>query len=88
MYHRLVLHGKLRTAVRWKTERETGGILHPGDWCTKTGDWLMEVLCSKKPEARKPNAVSLDLYPNRPMELIPVDITDDMVTAVAGRLLG
>ena len=36
-YHSLVLHGKLWTLVRWITERETGGVLHPGDRCTKTG---------------------------------------------------
>ena len=26
-YHSLMLHGKLRTAVRWITEQETGGVL-------------------------------------------------------------
>ena len=26
-FHSLVLHGKLRTAVRWIIERETGGVL-------------------------------------------------------------
>ena len=31
---------------------------------------------------------SLDLYPDRPLELTPVDITDDTVTAVAERLSG
>ena len=28
-YHSLVLHGKLRSAVRWITERETGWVLQP-----------------------------------------------------------
>ena len=37
-YHRLVLRGKLRTAVRWITERETGGVLQPGERCKKTGE--------------------------------------------------
>ena len=46
-YHSLVLHGKLQTAVRWITERETGGVLQPGDRCTKTGDQMMEVLRTK-----------------------------------------
>ena len=46
----------------------------------------MEVLCAKHPEARTPTAVSLDLYPDRPPELTPVDITNDTVTAFAGRL--
>ena len=46
----------------------------------------MEVLRAKKPEARTPTAASLDLYPDRLTELTPVDITDDMVKAVTGRL--
>ena len=40
-YHSLVLHGKLRTAVRWITEWETGVVLQPGDRCTKMGDQEM-----------------------------------------------
>ena len=48
----------------------------------------MEVLRTKHPEARTPTAASLDSYPGRPMELTPVDITKDKVTAVAGRLSG
>ena len=87
-FHILVLRGKLWTAVRWITERETGGVFQPGERCTKTGDRVMEVLCSKHPEARTPTAASLDSYPDRPPELTPVVITDDTVTAVAGRLSG
>ena len=86
-YHSLVLCGELRTAVRWITEGETGGLLQPGYRCTKTGDRLMEVLCTKHPEAWTPTAASLYLCPGRPPEIPPVDITEDMVTAVAGRLL-
>ena len=48
----------------------------------------MEVLHTKHPEARTPTTASLDSYLGRPPELTPVDITDDMVTSVAGRLLG
>ena len=48
----------------------------------------MEVLHAKHPEAQTTTAASLDSYPDRPMELSPVDITDDTVTAFAGRLLG
>ena len=87
-FHSLVLRGKLRAAVRWITESKTGGVLHPGDRCTKTGDQVMEVLRSNHPEARTPTAASLDSYPNRPLDLTPVDITDDTVTEVAGRISG
>ena len=36
-YHSLVLRGKLQSAVRWITERETGGVLQPGERCEKRG---------------------------------------------------
>ena len=87
-YHSLVLRGKLQTEVQWITKRETGGVLQPGYRCTKTGDRVMEVLRAKHPEAQTPTAASLDSYPDRPPELTPVDITNDTVTAVAGRLSG
>ena len=48
----------------------------------------MEVLRAKHLEARAPTAASLDSYPDQPPELVPVDIIDDTVTAVAGRLSG
>ena len=48
----------------------------------------MEVLRTKHPEARTPTAVSLDCYKGIPPELTPVDITEDTVMAVAGRLSG
>ena len=87
-YHILVLRGKLRTAVQWINERETGGVLQPEDRCTKTGDRVMDVLRDKQPEARTPTAASLDLYHDRPPDLTLVDITNETVTAVAGRLSG
>ena len=87
-FHSLLLRGKLRTAVRWITERDTGGVLQTGERCTKTGDRVMDVLRSRYPEAQKPTAASLYLYPDRPPEMTPVDIMADTVTAVAGRLSG
>ena len=55
-YHSLVLCGKLRSAVRWITERETVRMLHPGERCKKTGDQVLEVLRAKHLEARTPTA--------------------------------
>ena len=48
----------------------------------------MEVLHTKHPKARPLSAACLDAYPNNPPEMVPVDITDDVVSAVAGHLLG
>ena len=47
----------------------------------------MEVLFTKHLEAQTPNAASMDSYPDRPPELVPVDITNDTVAEVAGQLL-
>ena len=49
---------------------------------------MLEVLHTKHPEARTPTEACLENYTGRPLEPTPVDITDDTVTAVAGRLLG
>ena len=49
---------------------------------------MIEVLRTKLPEALAPTAASLDSYPDLPPELVPVDIIDDTVTAVAGRISG
>ena len=87
-FHSLVLREKLRTAVRWITEREKGGVILPEDNCTKTGDRVMEVLHTKHPKARPLSAACMDVYPNNPPEMVPVDITDDVVLAVTGRLSG
>ena len=48
----------------------------------------MEVLHTKQPEARPPTVVSLDSYLDRPLDLVPFDITDDTVMTVVGRLSG
>ena len=83
-----MLRGKLRLAVRWIIERETGVVLQLGDRCKKRGDRVLEVLRVKHPESPTPTAAFLGSYTGRPPELTPVDIIDDMVTAVAGRLSG
>ena len=65
-----------------------GGVLQPGERCTKTGDRVLEVLRAKHPEAQTPTAACLESYTGRPPELTLADITDDPVTVVAGRLSG
>ena len=77
-----------QTEVRWITNREKGGVLLPDDKCTKTGELVMEVLCTKNLDARLPSVKILDAYPENPPEMVAVYITEDVVTAVAGRLSG
>ena len=48
----------------------------------------MEVLRTKHPDVRSPTAASLYPYPDRPPELVLVEITDNTVIEVAGRLSG
>ena len=48
----------------------------------------MEVLHTKQPEARPPTVVSLYSYLDRPLDLVPFDITDDTVMTVVGRASG
>ena len=65
-----------------------GSVVQPTELCTNTGERVMEVLRTKHPDARPPTATSLDTYPDPPTELVPMDITDDMVTEVARQLSG
>ena len=74
--------------MKWITDHEKGGVLLPEDKCTKTGEYVMEVLHTKHLDARPPSAAILDAYPNNPPYMVPVDIIDDAVEAVAGHLSG
>ena len=73
-------------AVQWITDQETGGVLQPADHYTKTGDRVMEVLCTKHPNTRPLPAAILDTFTGRPPDLVPVDIMDNTATTVAERL--
>ena len=85
-YHSLVLKGKLRSSVRWITEHEKGGVLQPEEICTKTGERVMEVLRIRHPDALSLSASSLYTYLDQPLELVPLEITEDTVTELAGRI--
>ena len=49
---------------------------------------MLEVLRTKQPDARPPSAACMDTYLDKPLELVSVYITDDVLLAVAGRLSG
>jgi hypothetical protein len=86
-FARLVLQGKLRTAVRWVTDREKGGVLFPDDLDKKTGDRVIDALKAKHPDARVPDASELEDYEEVP-DLVDLDITAEVVEKVARRLSG
>ena len=88
IYHSLVLRDKLRSAVRWIKDREKGGVFHPGEICSKTGQNILEVLCLKHPGARPPTASRFEAYGGKTPALMPVDITDETVTSVTRQLSG
>jgi hypothetical protein len=53
-------------AVHWLTEREKGGVLQPSDRDAKTGENIFDVLQSKYPDARVPDASKMeDLRPSQ-----------------------
>ena len=78
-YNRLILQGKLRAAVR--------GVLLPGETDEKTGETIFDVLKSKHPAARVPEASEMEDYDILP-DFVDVDITEDIVEQVARRLSG
>ena len=63
-------------------------MLQPTDLCTNTGERVIEVLCTKNLDERPLTASILDRYTDLPPEIVPMDITDDTVTEVDGKLSG
>jgi hypothetical protein len=73
-----VLLGRLPSAVRNLTNRESGGVLEPDAACTKTGLPMLEVLQQKHPALREPPVVggeneAFERYDSTPTAL-PVDV--------------
>jgi hypothetical protein len=85
-FHRKVLKGDLPGAVRYTTEREMGGVLLPDDdKCSKTGLPIADILESKHPHTRSPDANALPYY-EHVSEFIEVDVTEDAVEKTARKL--
>ena len=53
--HSMVIEGKLRQAMRWVTNRDGGGVLHPDNVDQKGGKTVAEVLELKHPACMIPN---------------------------------
>ncbi len=70
-FNLMVHSGKLRSAVRAVTNCNPGGLYAPDDVCTKTGCWVLDVLCKKHPDACIPKEHAFDSY-NNSVELLEV----------------
>ena len=90
-FSNLVLKGKLRKAVRFVYDREKGGFLQPDkldeDYTGTVNEILLSVLQGKLPSGTIPFCVTLETYEETPI-FIPVNITEETVKLVAGKLLG
>ena len=87
-FHILVIIIQLQTAVRWVTEQKKESEMLPRYLCTKIDGPVLEMLWGKHPESCAPLYISLDAYPGRPPELVPVKPTEDIVIEVVRRLSG
>ena len=69
IFSRLIIQGKLRAAVRWITERDKGGVLHPEEFSSKEpSKTVLDVLREKHPEPECPHPDSLlkvDSFPHQ-----------------------
>ena len=86
-YNQLMLLGNPRSAVRYLTDREGGGVLEPHIPSGKGDQTVEEALKSKHPATRKPGEDAFQLYENLP-ELLNLDLNDKTVEKVARRLSG
>ncbi len=94
VFHRLMLQGKLRSAVRWITERDQHGLLQPTD-LTKIKDAsgvevdmpVIDALRTKHPEPGVTTSDACKPYPDLP-SMIDLDITGAHILSVAHRIQG
>ena len=96
VFHRLMIAGKIRSAVRWVTERERGGLLKPTDVTTAINEegqkvemTVIEALRLKHPEPADPGVSQPAFLPYpEPPPMIDFDITGAHIMSVARWLRG
>ena len=71
IFHKTVLSGKLRKAVRRATDREGGGCLLPDDQCTKTWRPVAKVLRENHPDMHVPPFKTPRAQPSRSTRIYP-----------------
>ena len=96
VFHRLLIEGKVRSAVRWITERERGGLLKATDITTITNSQgqkvemtVLEALQRKHPEPAQPGPSLRAFLPYpEPPPVIGLDVTGANILSVARWLRG
>ena len=96
IFHRLMIEGKVRSAVRWITERERGGLLKATDVTTakdshgQNADMsVLEALRLKHPEPADPGVSQpAFLLNSAPPPMVDLDITGGHIKTVARWLRG
>ena len=81
-----MLHGKVKAAVRWATERSRGVVLSP-DYTVddSSGETVMDVLCQKHPAPRAPVSACLIHQEQLPL-FEDVEITETHILYSARRI--
>jgi hypothetical protein len=88
-----MLQGKIRSAVRWLTERSKGSVLNPNDKVTvSTEDGnesvsVVEALRSKHPQSHPPHSSTLLSFDNLP-HFEDVEVTGSHIGLIARRIQG
>ena len=88
----MVIEGKLRQAMRWVSNRDGRGVLHPDDVDSKSGKTVVEVLESKHPACMisklgEEGWASFEKYDER-LNSVLVDCDQEIVQRVADRMKG
>jgi hypothetical protein len=89
IFTKLMLQGKVRDAIRWVTERSTGGVLNPSSVIV-SGDeqkTVLEILKEKHPYPKEPGSdILMEITSEGIPLMVDLDITSSHVETVARRL--
>ena len=86
----MVLSGKMRAAMCMIINRDPKGLLKPDDSCLKTGQPVIEVLCSKHPNSIVPPEEGFDVHPGglKLLDSPPVYCYEETAAKGAAKLSG
>ena len=87
IYDRILSRGGIRSAVRFVTDREGGGVMHPDEIDDSSGKPVHTLLKEKHPNLCHVDPTVMEDYESTP-EFVPITITEDDVEHVAAKLSG